>query len=470
MLIRTLLPLALLTTALLAGCTGGSAPRATPASSPPTSPPGSTTEARPYTPTPTSAPLPSIGRLAYIYKGDIWVKAFPTGDTQRLTTDSRNQEPRWSRSGQWLAFRKGDDQVWVTRADGSAIRALDDRGAIRAFAWAPEADRLAYVTASGILLVENADGSDKRQAAPQDIDGKRGFVLSLSWRPDGERLAYVEHRREPGEEEDYIYAGLWHVRTDGSEATELYVNEGAPPDWSLGDIVLAGWSTDGGHILFWRNPSFSASGLMGGLPLFAIPAGGDAPTQLSEAVQYRQGPVPGPGSGPRVAVIVGRGREMWTNKALHILSIPTGEDRALTSSDVAATSPAWSPDGQRIAYTAMPDQPEGAGGEPARQAMMQRRILVTSTQGEPQPQRLIEDSAYRDEYPLWSVDGAFILFTRLDEQDRASLWLVPGRGGQPRQVVPELSLSPTGPSGAPLWFGSYGHTDWSTFFDWWRGQ
>jgi len=61
--------------------------------------------------TPTPAPL-SLGYLAYVQGGDIWIKTLPSGTPQRLTTDGHNNRPRWSPSGQWLAFRK-ERQVMV---------------------------------------------------------------------------------------------------------------------------------------------------------------------------------------------------------------------------------------------------------------------------------------------------------------------------------------------------------------------
>ena len=99
---------------------------------------------------------------------------------------------------------------------------------------------------------------------------------------------------------------------------------------------------------------------------------------------------------------------------------------------------------------------------------MQRRIAIMDTEGQPRPEQLTDDPAYRDEYPRWSADGTLLLFARLDAEDHASLWLLPADGGVPRRVVDDLSPDP-GRSG-PFWFGYYGHIDWAHLFDWWRGE
>ena len=142
---------------------------------------------------------------------------------------------------------------------------------------------------------------------------------------------------------------------------------------------------------------------------------------------------------------------------------------ALTSPDLAASSPAWSADGQRIAYVAMPDRGDLGGGNEAQAGLMQRRLWVVNADGS-NVQQLTDDPAYRDEYPLWSTDGNYVLFVRVDAQDRASLWLVRSEGDTPRRVVDELSQGP----GQPKYFGRwrttvipyYGHMDWSVLFDW----
>jgi len=411
-----------------------------------------------------AAPTPtvSLGKLAYVQGGDIWVKALPDAEAQRLTTDGRNREPRWSPSGEWPACRKGDDQVWVMQADGSATYPLNEGAAIGNFRWAPRAERLAYITGTGALVAVNADGSDQQELVTQGSGEPYTGVVHMAWSPDGEWLAYervdVSQRERPAER----YAGLWRIRADGSGATEL-LDAGTPATY---EPILAGWSSGGSHLLFWEDPQFSRSLLANGAPLLALPADGGAPVALAEDVlAYRYFVVPAPSGNDRLAVIVGGYRGGWTNKVLHILSASTGDDMALTSPKLAASSPAWSPDGLRLAYVAMPDEGDLGGGEDARVGMMQRRIWVVNADGS-NVQQLTADPAYRDEYPLWSANGSHILFGRFDAEDRASLWLIPVAGGESQKVVDELTPLPGPASG---WFGYYGHVEWDTLFDWWRG-
>jgi hypothetical protein len=290
----------------------------------------------------TPTPTPSLGKLAYVQSDDVWIKALPDGKPQRLTADGRNREPRWSPSSGWLAFRKGDYQVWVMRADGSAARPLNEGAAVGAFAWAPRADRLAYITGTGALVAVNAGGSNRQELVVQGSGEPYTGVVNMAWSPDEEWLAYewvdVLQKEQPAGR----YAGLWRIRADGSEATEL-LNAGAPATYEL---ILAGWSPDGSGILFWEDPQFSRSLLADGVPLLALPADGGVPVQLAETVlAYPDFVVPGPTGTAWLAVIVGGYRGAWTNKVLHVVLTSTGEDVALTSPDLAASSPAWSPGG-----------------------------------------------------------------------------------------------------------------------------
>jgi Tol biopolymer transport system component len=155
-----------------------------------------------------------------------------------------------------------------------------------------------------------------------------------------------------------------------------------------------------------------------------------------------------------VALVVGAGQGTWANKRIEtsVTVSPPG---------MAAISPAWSPDGQRLAYAAMPER-EGLGlGEPMLQELMARRIWVADVAGGGPPRQITDGVGYRDEFPRWSADGATILFARINTRGRASLWIAPTGGGALRQVVDELTPAPD-----PI--SAHGHVEWDNLFDWRR--
>jgi Tol biopolymer transport system component len=408
-------------------------------------------------PTPTLAP--SLGKLTYVQGGDIWVKALHSGEPQRLTTDGRNSQPRWSPSSEWLAFRK-DEQVWLMSADGKDARSLNEGTAVDAFAWAPADDRLAYVAVAGLQVI-SADGLAPVTLVTPSLPGHGpGRMGRIAWSPDGAWIACEWQEWQP--DQPLTYQGLWKVSANGEQLAELYAS-GAP---EKGEAVLAGWSLDGQHIFFWQGDVLSASIMADGVALYSLPAGGDEPIKLVDAVLVHGDFLAPAPRGDRLAVTAGGYRATWTNKRVAVVEAGGGELTWLTDESEVAFSPAWSPDGAQLAYVAMPDEGDLVGGEDARLGMMERRIWVADTQGESQLHQLTDDPAYRDEHPLWSADGSHLLFARLDAEGRASLWLIPAGGGGPHRVVDELTPLPGPASG---WFGYYGHVDWDQLFDWWRG-
>jgi len=174
--------------------------------------------------------------VAYVQGGDIWIKALPDGKPQRLTTDGRNREPRWSPSGEWLAFRKDKQvtveqdvpcdipkpravctdrvavmqkQVWLIEANGSSAHPLSQGASVDAFAWSPVGDRVAYTVAAEGLSTINADGTDSiALVSPASPD--RGTLERLgrfAWSPDGAWIAYEWWRQPPDQPSAYQDCG-----------------------------------------------------------------------------------------------------------------------------------------------------------------------------------------------------------------------------------------------------------------------
>ena len=397
----------------------------------------------PENPAPVSQDLP--GKLAFLQNGDIWVKILPDGEPLRLTTDGANLKPRWSPSGEWLAFRKGRGSVWVARADGSEIHPLEEERVVDDFAWSPVEDRLAYITEHGELRQVNADGSGFINLGSWG-DAER--VIQLQWSPDGVWIAIVQLPSLPG-------TPMRVLKVQGvipEDVINIYPLYQEP-------ATLAGWTQDGSALLIWEsNVNLSASLMADGASLSMLFANGEETQPLGiSTLAYEDFVRPGPLE-RQFAVVVGNGRQTWANKSL--LAFQNSEGMSLTPPEWAVSSPAWSQDGGFLAFVSMPAADPGLGGEPLRQALMKRHLQMYDFRKK-QICQLTFDDNYRDEYPLWATRGDTVLFARIDNENHAALWATPLIGGEPWLVVGGLGL----PFG---WFGYYGHIEWNLVFDWWQ--
>lgn len=98
---------------------------------------------------------------------------------------------------------------------------------------------------------------------------------------------------------------------------------------------------------------------------------------------------------------------------------------------VAEMTPAWSPDGSRIAFTSY------RGGNPS--------IWIMNADGS-EPRQLSDEGQWGDYFPTWSPAGDSIAFQRISNQD-ARIGLVAASGGTPRFLT--LAGDGYGPAWAP---------------------
>jgi Tol biopolymer transport system component len=424
-----------------------------------------------------------LGQLAYVQGGDIWIKPLldDTVGPLRLTTDGYNREPRWSPSGKWLAYRKERQsvlleppatvqgnvltaarrQVWVIQSDGNADHPLNQGLSVESFAWSPTGERLAYTTPGGGLYIINADGTGLITLVAPDTSVTLGEqqIGQIMWSPDGRSISY-EWRVQPISR-PAVSQSLRVVPAEGGLPLEL-VNARVSEE---SEAALVGWSALGDEVLFVQDPSSVEVPVDGG-QLFAVqaasPVSGTSPIRLIEdgaVLPYADVVAPNPtlSTSPESESLVyveGQGRRTWTNKRIKSPS------QDITADELAAISPSWSPQGDQLAFAAMPDRDELTTSEVT--ALLPRRIYLANAVGDPQLRALTNSNTYRDERPLWSSRGDYLLFARFDARGRASLWLLPSGGGVPLQVVDELTPAPDP-------YEAFGLVSWDTYYDWWRG-
>ena len=118
--------------------------------------------------------------------------------------------------------------------------------------------------------------------------------------------------------------------------------------------------------------------------------------------------------------------------------------RAVTYGDAFPHDPSWSPDGRWIVYVSDAESPDGVS---------RKRLWIAPTTGSGPHRRLTSghdgNEDFRDWYPAWSPDGEAIAFSS-DRGGETHIWVVPAAGGEPRPVtrIP-LGVSPS--ITAPRW-------------------
>ena len=375
-----------------------------------------------------------LGSIAYLRAGALHVADLSTCRDRMLMRDAR-PPVRWSPDGRWIAF--GDGRM--VRANGAAAR-RPLGSAVASWAWSPAGD-LAGVTNPGGVLV-GGPGRPVRRLLP---DGWGAGHVAFD--PTGRFLA-VDRRVQSGLRFLHQELDVIDVRTGRARVVYRPANSVvAPPE-------LAGWSPDGGWILFWSDTFGSASLAADGLPLEAVPARGGPAVRVAGSMLPFSDFLSPCGSGEVIAA--GGGRYVTRGKAVRLVTSPGAPVRRLSGDSSRSWFwPACPADGSEIAATST------ANHEEHRFDAADRSIWLLSGGS---ATRLIGTGgdSVSDEYPQWSAGGRFLLFVRHATRTNApaELMLARVRGRSARVVRRVATLSPS--------LGYYGRDDWAAVTDWHR--
>jgi TolB protein len=245
----------------------------------------------------------------------------------------------------------------------------------------PQLARIAY-SANGTVYTIAADGSGRTAVAEHS--------RQPAWSPDGGTVAYARAR-----DDDTDAARIWVSAPDGSGSRPV----SAPPrGWSDDSPT---WSPDGARIAFVRSRFSSRRGLLSSIVSMAA-GGGDERRILTVASTrgtYLSGPAWSP-DGARLLVTQERfdeeDDEVEEATSLYLVDVSTGERRR----HLRGGDGAWSPSGDRIAYVAQrPSCKQGACAE----------VYVANADGG--GRRLLTRNEAREAGPAWSADGERVAFT-----------------------------------------------------------
>jgi Tol biopolymer transport system component len=375
----------------------------------------------------------------------------------KLSPDAEKVAYAWYREGS-----KSSDIYVKALGVGTRPLALTDGPAQELSpVWSPDGREIAFARITGqgasIHLVPSLGGQERKLAPVAGPPGFGYFLPALTWSPDGKSLAFAE--KSPPDQPAHIV----RLSVDSREKTRLT----SPPEGTLGDFFPA-YSPDGKYLAFMR----SGSNTWGDLDIWVQPAEGGQPRRITSggydngaalswtpagdeivftqnvwggATIYRvslQGEEPRqiPGIGENTAFFTASGgRIVYQQRHVEApdifrvpgRAVPPGEriPRRVIASSWIDHSPAYSPDGRKIAF-----QSERSG---------QANIWVSNHDGS-DPVQLTRFESHSGT-PRWSPDGRQIVFDSL-EAGNWDLWVVDVENGVPRQLTQDSAED-----GTPFW-------------------
>jgi Tol biopolymer transport system component len=331
--------------------------------------------------------------------GDIALRDLTTGKMRRLTNEGSRPEEKASaisRDGKEVAYnwpiKDGYPDLRVVRVDGSALRVLYNKKGKFASPrdWSPDGKYILTLLYNDPMILQIAVIS-REDGSVRVLKTVDGLATKIKFSPDGRYIAYDLQQQDSGNRDIFLLA------SDGSREIRLIEH--------LGDDQLLGWTPDGNHILF-------ASDRSGTMSAWMIRVTDGKPQGSPDLVKPDIGQIIPIGFTPAgsfyYGLAIGTG-DVYTAE----FASATG--RVLTEPQIATqryvgwnVSPAWSADGQYLAYLSR-----------HRHKIITIRSLKTGEERDLSPKLPFMWGPIR-----WSPDGRSILVSGKDSKARHGLYLI----------------------------------------------
>ena len=316
------------------------------------------------------------------------------------------------------------------------------------------------IIAAALALAASLSAQARRPLALDDLYNLKE-VRDPQRSPDGRWVAYTVTRAI--KDTDKNDTDVWMVSWDGREQVQLSstVENETSPRWSPDNKFLSFVSSrdgaKGGQLWLLNRAGGEAvklTDVKGGVSDYAwSPDSRRLVLVVTDPDPNEQDTAkPGAAKIPKPIVIEryafkrdGRGYLDTRRSHLYLFDLAAKKAEPLTSGTFDETSPAWSPDGRRLAFIRR-------HGEGDADKTPNQDLFVVDARPGAEPRRVTTTSAHERGTPDWSPDGRTIAYLIGDEvkysayvQDR--LAIVPADGGQPRILTDSLDR----PARSPAW-------------------
>jgi Tol biopolymer transport system component len=281
------------------------------------------------------------------------------------------------------------ESLWTVDVATGRRRHLTPRTGGAGAAWSPDGTKIAYVSGIDLELWSmNADGSGKRRLA------RGAYVRSPTWSPDGRSIAFGRSDPVSGSDGEVVVAAAdrSRVRTLVREAGGIY------------DVT---WSPDGKTMAYTASTSRSGT--------FIVGADGNDRRRLTAGAHPTWSP-----DGRWICFETGAASEVRIIR-------PDGTGRRALTSPGLNREPAWSADSHRIAFVSK------RGSDGVKVYLMrsdgggQRRLTRDAGTG--------ETSNWSEDDPAWSPEGDWVAYTVRSDSKRNGVHVVNADGAVHRQLV-----------------------------------